>query len=189
MSYFKNKSNEEKCGEEKCGEEKGGEHPPPQPKKAWHAPSPRPAVKHRSTAPRPVTTTGPPAASYFVQTEKDPSVAYKPHPSQLFVSTAQISDGIDTIPNMTDGLRLALQSLQIECVSQLLAELIKRVHGVSSDGEKYLETKEEILEDYLSWLTSIARGSEVEKTRLKAIADTMVAFAEEHGLALTASDQ
>lgn len=189
MSCFKNKPNEEKCGEEKCGEEKCGEPPPPQPKKAWPAPSPRPAVKHRSPAPRPVTTTGPQSASFFVQSEKHPSVAYTPPPSQLFVSTGQISDGIETIPNMTKGLRLALQSLHIECVSQLLAELIKRVNGVSSDGEKYLETKEEILDDYLSWLTSVAPGDGAEEAGLQAITDTMAAFAEEHGLALTASDR
>lgn len=181
MSCFKNIPNEEKCGEGKCGEP-----PPPQPKKAWHAPSPRPAAKHHSTAQRPVPTTGPDSASFFVQSEKDPSVAYNPHPSQLFVSTGQISDGIDTIPNMTDGLRLALQSVHIECVAQLLAELLKRVNGVSSDGEKYLETKEEILDDYLSWLTSVAPGG--NEAGLKAITATMAAFAEEHGLALTASD-
>tara|TARA_B110000090_G_scaffold209038_1_gene264414 strand:- start:5345 stop:5917 length:573 start_codon:yes stop_codon:yes gene_type:complete len=154
------------CFKNKPNEEKCGEATPPPPKKA----------------------PGPQSASYFVHLEKHPSVAYNPHPSQLFVSTGKISDGIETIPNMTDGLRLALQSLQIECVSQLLAELIKRVNGVSSDGETYLETKEEILEDYSSWLQRIATGSVVGEVDLKAITDTMAAFAEEHGLVLSSSD-
>ena len=80
---------------------------------------------------------------------------------------------VDEIPGMTFQLQTVLQQSNIEGVSQMLAEFIKRV-GIEED--------EDVAPMYEQWLHSICKHTTVHPSTVHAVTRSMEKYAVEKGL-------
>ncbi len=102
------------------------------------------------------------------------AATYSQNSIEIFRENAKITDSIDIIPGMTKGLLFVLNSLDIFYVSQLLAELIKRVDDMQTD--------QEILQQYYNWLKSITKDTIASETNLHTITYAIGNFTADRGL-------
>jgi len=80
---------------------------------------------------------------------------------------------VDEIPGMTFQLQTVLQQSNIEGVSQMLAEFIKRI-GIEDD--------EDVVPMYEQWLNSMCQHTTVRPSTVHAVTRSMEMYAVEKGL-------
>ena len=80
---------------------------------------------------------------------------------------------VDEIPGMTFQLQTVLQQFNIEGVSQMLAEFIKRI-GIEED--------EDVAPLYEQWLKSMCQHTTVKTSTFHAVTRSMETYAVEKGL-------
>ena len=75
---------------------------------------------------------------------------------------------------MTYGLMYVLELMNIEFISQMLAEFIKHVNEY--------ENEKEVMNIYFRWLKSITKGTIAEETDINSICMVMAKYASKKGL-------
>lgn len=99
---------------------------------------------------------------------------YTDNGEDSFFNKTHIKEPVSHIPHMTYGLVYVLKLMNIEFISQMLAEFIKHVNEY--------ENEKEVMNIYFRWLKLITKGTIAEETNINSICMVIAKYAEHKGL-------